>query len=297
MTKNLALLAILLPAACSGSNDPGVDIKKMSFEEHASYQQLASFIAAGGDVNKPGSEGTTPLHLAIHRRHGQLARYLLSRGADVNSTEGLMTPLQVAIAFNDLELVRLLLSRGAEVQVVTLPAKIREAENEVQKLSAAAGTRLSIRLLWPEVPRTPPLLTALQAGRVDMARLLFEKGAKVRAEGIYASFPLHDAVRKNQLEIAKLLIEFGEDVNGRDEDTTPLHVAGWTGNLEMARLLVDKGAEVNVRMKDGSTPLGLALQNLTDPFGVVSEPPRAAKELDEAHKAVAEFLRARGAKN
>jgi len=50
-------------------------------------------------------------------------------------------------------------------------------------------------------------------------------------------------------------------------------------------------------MSDGSTPLAVALQGRTGAvFGLVAEPPPVKKELDTAHRAVVEYLRAQGAK-
>jgi ankyrin repeat protein len=58
------------------------------------------------------------------------------------------------------------------------------------------------------------------------------------------------------------LLERGCDVNGRSggrADETPLHSAAWNGDLEMTRLLVEAGADVNARDRQYvNTPLGWA---------------------------------------
>ena len=42
---------------------------------------------------------------------------------------------------------------------------------------------------------------------------------------------------------------------------TPLHVAAFHGTPAIAEVLLAHGADVNARLKDGSTPLSLALKN------------------------------------
>ena len=42
---------------------------------------------------------------------------------------------------------------------------------------------------------------------------------------------------------------------------SPLHLAAWSGKVEIARLLVDSGAEVDSCSENGDTPLILACQH------------------------------------
>ena len=62
------------------------------------------------------------------------------------------------------------------------------------------------------------------------------------------SAPLHDAARKNSLEVAQVLLAHGADVNARDHhETAPLHVAARNNSLEGAQVLLAHGADVNAR--------------------------------------------------
>jgi ankyrin repeat protein len=92
-----------------------------------------------------------------------------------------------------------------------------------------------------------------------MIKFLISKGADINKG---PETPLHQAVSWWELDMAKLLLEAGADVNARDEQgNTPLQRAvdeGWRGGLEVAELLVSKGADVSAKNRRGETPLSMA---------------------------------------
>ena len=59
-----------------------------------------------------------------------------------------------------------------------------------------------------------------------------------------ARTPLHKAVIREHIDIMRLLVENGAEVNARDEyGETPLHQTAERGYIEVVRLLVENGAE------------------------------------------------------
>ena len=101
----------------------------------------------------------------------------------------------------------------------------------------------------------------------DIAQIgkLLQKGADINQLGPrrhgYGS-ALHIAVREGYLDIAKLLIDRGAEIDVLDrKDFTPLHNATWNGNLEMTKLLLEAGADIEASTYDGDTPLSLAQNN------------------------------------
>ena len=72
--------------------------------------------------------------------------------------------------------------------------------------------------------------------------------------------PLHWAARSGQVEVVRMLIDSGADVNYADEKAgTPLHMAVYSGHGDVAELLIAKGADVNALIpRDEQRPLHLA---------------------------------------
>jgi len=74
---------------------------------------------------------------------------------------------------------------------------------------------------------------------------------------------IHSAANGDQADVVALLLDFGVNINARDEDgMTPLHRAA-DGNLRTARLLIERGADLNIQDKQGYTPASLAISGQT----------------------------------
>jgi len=106
-------------------------------------------------------------------------------------------------------------------------------------------------------------LKADSSGDSDMATLLIEAGADLNTTDNSERTPLINAITSHKVNVAKLLIEKGCNVNqamanGDNQGFTPLHVAVGHGQVEIIKMLVSKGAKLNSQTKDGSTPLHIA---------------------------------------
>ena len=101
---------------------------------------------------------------------------------------------------------------------------------------------------------------AAAAGNTSMVAALLAAGSVDQAVGQEADrdvqFALHYAAEGGYVEIARLLVNAGGDLNVRNVDNgTPLHVAAYRGHLEVARLLISAGASINCVDDWGDTPL------------------------------------------
>ena len=109
--------------------------------------------------------------------------------------------------------------------------------------------------------KSTPLMEALSTpyigDHMEIIKLLIAKGANVNAKDKDGRISLHMASNK---EITGLLIAAGADVNAKnDNGRTPLHnAAGIKYFKEVVEVLIANGADVNAKKDDGYTPLHLS---------------------------------------
>ena len=107
-----------------------------------------------------------------------------------------------------------------------------------------------------------PLHDAASADQVDIVKLLLARGADVDARDAAGRTPLR-AVSPfaNRVEVIKVLLEAGADPSAQDGDQeeTALHHAVWHLNYDLAELLIAHGADPAIADRDGMTPLQMAM--------------------------------------
>lgn len=101
------------------------------------------------------------------------------------------------------------------------------------------------------------LFLALREPSLKVARTLIEwPKTDVEARSAEDESPLMMAALKGQLELARLLIDRGADVN--KPGWAPLHYAATHGHLALMQLLLDEHAYIDAESPNGSTPLMMA---------------------------------------
>jgi len=134
--------------------------------------------------------------------------------------------------------------------------------------------KLLARGLDPNTPNekgVAGLLVAIQSASPKAAMVLAKHSqTNLNAQNQLGETPLMLAAINNQLELAKVLIDRGADIN--KAGWTPLHYAATRGHREMMRLLLDNDAYIDSESANGTTPLMMA---------AYSAPPLAVKLLLE----------------
>jgi ankyrin repeat protein len=110
------------------------------------------------------------------------------------------------------------------------------------------------------------ILVAIQSESHKAAMVLAKHPkTNVNAKNQLGETPLMLAAIQNQLELARVLISHGADVN--KPGWTPLHYAATKGHRDMMRLLLANNAYVDSESSNGTTPLMMAA-NSTWPLAV-----------------------------
>lgn len=118
---------------------------------------------------------------------------------------------------------------------------------------------LATRLFAADAESGLLLVQAAQQGDLNAVRSLVQKADVNAAQGDGMT-ALHWAVYQEDLEMARVLIQAGANVNAanRLKALTPVLIAAQAGNAAMLDLLLKSGAEVNLANDLGTTPLMLA---------------------------------------
>lgn len=102
---------------------------------------------------------------------------------------------------------------------------------------------------------------ALRDGDIKQVQKFLSEGVKID-EKFYTWEALQIAANSNQLDVVKLLVEKGANVNYAHPITqlTALHLAAFKGNKEMVKYLLSKGADLNAMLR-GDITLVAALRD------------------------------------
>lgn len=93
-------------------------------------------------------------------------------------------------------------------------------------------------------------------GYLEVTKLLLQRGVDVNVVGSNRRTPLFDSCDNGHLSVIKLLLEQGADVNVVDNDGwTPLHRRCHNRNRDIIRLLLDYRADTTLLDNDGRTAL------------------------------------------
>jgi ankyrin repeat protein len=126
------------------------------------------------------------LWLAVDSGNIELAKFLISKGADVNVKNKGEPILYKAVDSGNIEVIKFLVSNGADVN----------AEND-------NGESI--------------LYKAVERGNIEVIKFLVSKGADINAKGSSKEIPLHCAAcHDRNIKIAQYLVTQGAYVNTKD---------------------------------------------------------------------------------
>lgn len=201
----------------------------------------------GLDINGPGDDGETALHMAVINSDEELIILLLGHGARIDQPDADgYSPVALAAARNKAQAIKLLASKGADIEA-------------------------------PIAGGYTPLFIAAAQGKFAAAQALIDAGAK--CNGAYGPQQLTVLMavatqrpperRITQVmqkigpaELAQDLIKHGAAVDARTaRGVTALMVAAAHDNAPLIGILSRAGADVNAKSAEGQTARDIAVQN------------------------------------
>lgn len=249
-------------------------------------EELKLLVKKSADVNEPGRNKVTPLHVAAKHGRFTMMKFLIENGAFLDSTlvgpkERRFSPLHLAVLGNHVECVELLLQCGASVSPkidVCHPIHLAVFKNavEIVNLLLDYGADVNLRFynnffkafectmhrhLW--LDHTLPLLHYSILLKFDkMTDLLLSRGADVNIKTSLWKTTLMQAVEVQNIDLVE---KKNANVNDRDVFGQPvLHFTVANGKrkaficnavedvlffrkYKVVKILVENGADVNAR--------------------------------------------------
>ncbi len=298
-----ALIRLLLDAgADANAVDPAAETMLMIASRVGVTDAVRVLLEHGAVVDtRDKTYQQTALMVAVRENHLAIVQMLIERGADVNAktrtgqTPQWVLPNSVPGFGHGIGIVRGgLPPRGSRQPIPgslsPLLYAARDGRLEAAKLLLAAKAEIN----QTDANAITPVLMAIVNNRVDVARFLIEKGADIQATDWYGRTPLWAAIetrnmdvdnatlansieREPMLEVIKVLLERGANVNVRMKEVppirraflrvtgslawvdftgqTPFLTASLAADLTVMRLLLKHGADPNIGTFEGTTPL------------------------------------------
>jgi ankyrin repeat protein len=254
-----------LPSAAQAQTDPPLHQAVRTDDIEAARRLLS----AGADATLANRLGVAPLALAADNGNTAMMRLLLDAGADANASDPAgETMLMIAARVGVLDAVRLLLERGASVDArdatykqTALMVASRENHPAVVRLLIERGADVNAQTrVGPTPPWILPNSVPGFSNGIGIVRGgLPERGSRAPIPG--AMSPLLYAARDGRLDVARLLLDAGANVNLTDANAiTPLITAIVNNRVDVAKLFVERGADITLADWYGRTPLWAAVE-------------------------------------
>nr|XP_048697723.1 serine/threonine-protein phosphatase 6 regulatory ankyrin repeat subunit A-like isoform X4 [Caretta caretta] len=216
--------------------------------------------------------GLTPFMIAVRENRLSIVERLLELGVNLSDqTKNGRNALHVAAAHSKEEIIRLLLAGKADPNIPGGPKEQLPLHYAALRPTGAVGVMQMLlkashkdaRLSQDQDGRSP-LFLAVEAGKLGVCKELLSTHAEAQLsarEKRYGDTVLHASCRKRDVEVAKILVEYGAGVDCQnDEGQTPLHVAAWEGDEALLKFFHHCKANPNVADKMDRSPLHIAAE-------------------------------------
>lgn len=211
------------------------ELKQLRIALHDNSQsavdKVVEFLDNGGDPNQEFIRGIRLLH---ETTNGEIAKLLISRGANVNATDYLnRTPLHYATKEKATKVAEVLISNGANIDAKTTKG-------------------------WT------PLFEASRWESFDIMDMLIQAGANVTMTDSNGNTPLHIAVSFYRIAITKKVLGIGVPINTQNKKgQTALHIASKPRSVVKEQKLVvaellKSGADKGIKDYAHNTPFDIA---------------------------------------
>ena len=224
---------------------------------------VRSLLLKKADVNAAQVDGTTALHWAVRADDLETADLLIKAGANASAVnrEGVM-PLQLAAINGNATMLEKLVKAGADPNAplskfkdTALMLAARTGKVDAMKVLIDHGAQVNAVETWGG---TTPLMWAGSERHLPAVKLLLASNADLNARSYFVG-SAHGRGFEGATPEPPDPKQAVEELAGGW--MTPLMFAAREGDLEIGKLLVDAGVNMNAIAGDGKDALGMAIFN------------------------------------
>ncbi|MBA3954128.1 ankyrin repeat domain-containing protein [Candidatus Dependentiae bacterium] len=250
--EHIAVVKVLLKYGADPNIRNEDDYTSLALAAETGNELLVKLLLnKGALLNLHGNDScawVTPLHVAAKKGDLALAQLLLDVGADINADLGIdepgVTALHWAAENGHVEVVKLLLDNGAAMTSLNScaksPLQVAFENRHVPVVDLLINYHASYINSWEH------LHGAVRNGNMKFIKFLLAKGVDVTIKDNKNRTALHSAMKNT---VGKGYWYTWEEPNADKKE-----------GVEVIKLLIDKGLEINAQDGTGNTPLCLAVE-------------------------------------
>ncbi|ETR70003.1 MAG: ankyrin repeat protein [Candidatus Magnetoglobus multicellularis str. Araruama] len=206
----------------------------------------------GVRLNEVDINNRTALHAAISSNNINIVDLLIQKGININLYDGETTTLLEAVKINNEKIVQLIVDANP---ILDDHDKKQILENQVNDTVYSKNNTNILNILYRS---SIPFEVNLLLGKIS-SDICYSAGDRTCLIG-YMESPIHTAVKANDIELAKILLHKGANINTQAIEVeidrwdicnilTPMIIACQQGNIVMIKFLLENGANVNIKKK------------------------------------------------